>query len=268
MRLSIQHSTTYTFSDQVAYGLQQLRILPKNRRGQSVLTWESEITGASRQLEFDDQHMNRVWLVRFDGETTQVTIRSQGEVETADTAGVVGQHAGFSPLWLFQRPTALTRPGAGVRAIAKGMAGRGTADVGVLHELSARVIAALPYGKGATEARNTAEEALGMPAGVCQDHSHIFVSAARLLGFPARYVSGYLLIPEDSHQEAGHAWSEIHVDGLGWVGFDVSNQISPDERYVRVATGLDYAEAAPVHGVRLGEDVGETLAVDIQVQQQ
>jgi transglutaminase-like putative cysteine protease len=64
-----------------------------------------------------------------------------------------------------------------------------------------------------------------------------------------------------------HAWAEAHVDGLGWVGFDVANGISPDTRYVRVATGLDYAEAAPVIGTRIG-GMGETLSVAIDVVQQ
>ena len=267
MRLAIQHSTTYAFSEAVSYGLQQLRLIPKSRRGQSVLTWNTMIEGATKELEFDDQHMNRVWLVSFEGGTTQISVMSQGEVETMDTAGVVGQHAGFAPLWLFTRPTALTRPGAGVRGVAKGLSGRGTADVGVLHELSARVLDALPYVKGETSAVTSAEEALAGEGGVCQDHAQIFCAAARLLGFPARYVSGYLLVDAEGTQEAGHAWAEAHVDDLGWVGFDVSNQICPDERYVRVATGLDYAEAAPIHGLRLGDGVSETLSVDIQVQQ-
>ena len=84
---------------------------------------------------------------------------------------------------------------------------------------------------------------------------------------PARYESGILLIEDREEQESTHAWSEIHVDGLGWVGFDVSNGISPDRRYVRVATGLDYSEAAPIRGVRIG-DAQETLAVAVKVAQQ
>jgi hypothetical protein len=81
---------------------------------------------------------------------------------------------------------------------------------------------------------------------------HIFVAAARSMGYPARYVSGYLMMNDRVHQDASHAWAEAHVDGVGWVGFDVSNGISPDARYVRVATGLDYREAAPVSGLRFG----------------
>jgi transglutaminase-like putative cysteine protease len=64
-----------------------------------------------------------------------------------------------------------------------------------------------------------------------------------------------------------HAWAEAHIEGLGWVGFDVSNAMCPDERYVRVATGLDYSDAAPVIGTRIGGET-ESLAVQIQVAQQ
>ncbi len=103
--------------------------------------------------------------------------------------------------------------------------------------------------------------------GVCQDHTHIFLSCAREMGVPARYVSGYLMLDDVIAQQAMHAWAEAFVDGLGWVGFDVSNAISPDMRYVRVATGLDYSDAAPVSGTRTGGQ-GEMLEVRIDVAQQ
>tara|TARA_R110002095_G_scaffold44996_1_gene40469 strand:- start:492 stop:716 length:225 start_codon:yes stop_codon:yes gene_type:complete len=67
-------------------------------------------------------------------------------------------------------------------------------------------------------------------------------------------------------QDASHAWAEAHIDGLGWVGFDVSNGISPDERYVRVATGLDSRDAAPIIGTRLGS-ANESMIVSLQIQQ-
>ena len=92
------------------------------------------------------------------------------------------------------------------------------------------------------------------------------IAAARLLGYPARYVSGYLLMDGQTHQDATHAWCEIWTKGLGWVGFDVSNGISPDARYVRVATGRDYADAAPILGIRHGQGA-ENLHVSLQVQQ-
>ncbi|MEL6453027.1 MAG: transglutaminase family protein, partial [Pseudomonadota bacterium] len=86
------------------------------------------------------------------------------------------------------------------------------------------------------------------------------------MGFPARYVSGYLMLDDTQAQDAMHAWAEAHVDGLGWVGFDVSNGISPDDRYIRVATALDYRGAAPISGLRYGS-AQEDMTVSLQVQQ-
>jgi transglutaminase-like putative cysteine protease len=130
---------------------------------------------------------------------------------------------------------------------------------------------AIAYQIGETSADTTAEQALTRGVGVCQDHAHTFIAAARLLGTPARYVSGYLLMDGQVDQEAGHAWAEAHVAGLGWVGFDVSNAISPDRRYVRVATGADYRDAAPVTGIAQGSgqaDLAVRLAVEQQAQEQ
>ena len=73
-----------------------------------------------------------------------------------------------------------------------------------------------------------------------------------LLGFSSRYVSGYLSNGINETQVATHAWAEVYIIGLGWVGFDISNGISPDERYVRLATGFDYADVIPISGVRIG----------------
>ena len=67
-------------------------------------------------------------------------------------------------------------------------------------------------------------------------------------------------------QAASHAWAEAHVDGLGWVGFDAANDICPDDKYVRVAVGLDYRDAAPISGIRRGSG-GETLEVAVKVEQ-
>ena len=137
----------------------------------------------------------------------------------------------------------------------------------MLHELSAHILSTVEYRTGATGVDTNAEQAITAGAGVCQDHAHIFVAAARSMGYPARYVSGYLMMDDRVHQDASHAWAEVHVEALGWVGFDISNGISPDRRYVRVATGLDYRDAAPISGVRFGAG-GEAMSIDIQVQEQ
>ena len=134
------------------------------------------------------------------------------------------------------------------------------------HALSALIIERLAYRIGFTDAETTAEQALGSDGGVCQDHAHIFIAAMRHLGHPARYVSGYLMMNDRTQQDATHAWAEAHFEHIGWIGFDVSNGHSPDQRYIRVATGLDYRDAAPVRGMRYGA-ARENLVVQLQVQQ-
>jgi len=266
MRLTISHETRYHYDAPVHYALQQVRLTPKSRAGQTVVEWRTTIEGGRRELEFEDQHNNHVMLVSFDSGQTEITIHSEGEVETADTHGIIGEHGGCAPLWYFERQTPLTGDGPNLRKLVKALGDDFAGEIPRMHALSSMIAKTVAYEPGKTHSETTAEEALASGHGVCQDHAHIFIAAARLMGFPARYVSGYLMMDDRVEQDASHAWAEVHVPDIGWVGFDVSNDISPDERYVRVATGLDYKDAAPISGMRLG-DSGETMVVSLQVQQ-
>ena len=265
MRLTIRHETRYQFDTPVKYGLQQLRKTPPSSAQQEVLSWRTEVTGGRRELGFEDHHGNSVELISFDREAKDLTLVSEGEVEVTDTHGVLGPHRGAAPLWLYDQSTPRTKPGQGIRALLRDIPEADPLDR--LHHLSRLIRERAAFEVGASDVAWGAEEALAAAKGVCQDHTHIFLTCARALGFPARYVSGYLMLDDRTAQEAMHAWSEAHVEGLGWVGFDVSNGISPDTRYVRVATGLDYAEVAPVSGTRIG-GTGESLSVAIDVVQQ
>jgi len=265
MRLRIRHTTRYAFDHPVSYGLQQLRKTPKSTHQQNVLKWKTLVEGGRRELGFEDHHNNRVELISFERDAKELIVTSEGELSLSDTHGVVGRHIGPAPLWLYRHQTERTRPGPGVKALLREVSGETGLDR--LHALMTLVGEAVAYEVGASHPDWTAEEALAAGRGVCQDHTHVFIAAARELGYPARYVSGYLMLDDRVEQDAMHAWAEAHVDLLGWVGFDPSNGISPDTRYVRVATGLDYAEAAPVTGTRIG-GAGELLDVAIEVAQQ
>lgn len=266
MRLAIDHTTHYRFSGPVSHGLQRLRLTPKTSSGQSIAEWTIHLDGARVQVEYDDENVNRVTLILFNPGASEVTIRCEGVVDTSDSAGIVGRHAGFLPLWHFRQATPLTQPGARLRALLAGLK-LGDDRLATLHALSSTVNDAIEYAPGHTNSATNSEAALAVGRGVCQDHTHVFIAAARALGIPARYVSGYLMMNDRVDQDAGHAWAEAHVDGLGWVGFDVANAICPDARYVRVATGRDYREAAPITGMRYGEH-DESMHVTLAVGQQ
>lgn len=252
MLLTVSHTTRYTFADRIAHGLQRLRLKPKSTHGQEVLDWTMDMAGARPEAEYDDQHHNHTSLVVIEPGAPEVVVTCQGTVRTSDNNGVTGLHTGHMPLWCFLRPTSLTRPGSRVRALLASIDADRGEPLDFLHALSCAVAGQVKYAPGTTDVGTTAEQALAAGHGVCQDHAHIFISAGRLVDIPMRYVGGYLSMDGIIEQEAGHGWAEAHVEGLGWVGFDVSNGISPDERYIRVATGCDYSEVAPVTGIAVG----------------
>ncbi|MEZ5675874.1 Transglutaminase-like enzyme, putative cysteine protease [Thalassovita litoralis] len=271
MRLSISHVTTYTYDSPDAYALLQLRLKPRDGHGQHVHDWTTTITGGTQQLGFDDEYGNHVDLILVDPDTTELTIASKGVVEIEDRAGVVGEHKTFTPLWLYEAPTPMTTPGKSLRKLVAGLKPLpDETELARIHRLSDAVSKQVAYETGHTTAATTAEEALTAGHGVCQDHAHIMIAAARLMGLPARYISGYLMMDDREDQDAAHAWAEIWIDRLGWVGFDAANEICPDARYVRVAVGRDYRDAAPVHGIRQGtgsEDLHVALKVQAQTDQ-
>lgn len=264
MKLKINHTSTYSYNKPVTYAVQQVRLTPSNNKQQTVLDWAVEIEGGKQELSFEDQHGNQTITVVLDPGSSGIEVKASGTVETHDPTGILGMVHGCIPLWHFEQFTDRTKPGKKIRALSKTIEADNQLES--LHRLSSEILLAAPYKSGHTFVDTTAEEALAVGGGVCQDHAQVFVSAARLAGIPARYVSGYLMMNDRIDQEATHAWAEAYIDTLGWVGFDVSNRISPDERYVRIATGLDSKETAPISGIILGS-VTQSMIVSLQIQQ-
>ncbi|MGK9051965.1 transglutaminase family protein [Neorhizobium petrolearium] len=262
MRLKISHTTEYLYDEPVPYSLQRLRLTPLDGPGQKVMNWAIAIDGARIEAGYADQYGNRTELVSVEGAEHTIRIVASGEVETQDRAGVYGPHQGFCPLWLFLRETSRTKPGKLIKELAKSL--KGDSELAQMHALMEAIHETVAYTPGTTDTETSAEEALSAKTGVCQDHAHIFISAARLLDVPARYVSGYLLTEGTAEQVATHAWAEAHLPGLGWVGFDAANKICPDDRYVRIASGLCYRDCAPVSGMRIGRG-SENLKVSLTV---
>lgn len=265
MLIKITHSTRYEYDQPVDYALQKVRLYPLSSPMQHVSDWAVTTEGGKVEASYLDHYGNKTDLVSTDVGAQSITVTATGTVTTHDKAGIFGRIYGRAPLWHFLQATRLTQPGPKIAPLAA-ILGNGDDALNRLHALSAAVLGAVPYQLGATEAGTTALEALGIGKGVCQDHAHIFLAASRMAGFPARYVSGYLMVNDQIEQNASHAWAEVHLDDLGWVGFDVSNGLSPDDRYVRIAIGRDARDSSPITGFRYGA-ADESFGVSIQVQQ-
>lgn len=214
----------------------------------------------------EDSFGNLIHTFWAAGPLEQLTVTVEGEVFTENTGGVLSGSAERLPRTLFLRETALSKPDAAIREFAADTAA-GAEPLDALHALMGALHRRMKFRTGVTDTTTAAKDAFAAAEGVCQDYTHIFLAAARSLGIPCRYVSGYLRHNDgrDTY-EAGHGWAEAHVENLGWVGFDAANCISPDDSYIRVACGLDYLDAGPVRGVRHGV-ADEEMNVEINLTQ-
>ena len=269
MRLTVSHSTSYRFDPPARGVVQSLRLSPSLFDGQKVLNWSVTVADAEMGASFRDGAGDWVQTISMLGPVSELVVEVAGEVETTDLAGVVKGHKEQVPPMTYLRSTRATRPDKGLRKLADAVVAQnsGATPLELAHALSAAIADAIAYHPGETHAQTTAAEALALGLGVCQDHAHALIGAAIAAEMPARYVTGYLHSTDDGQaHEASHAWAEIHVQDLGWVGFDPSNRCCPDERYIRLGSGYDASDAAPIRGVSKG-DGDESLKVTVAVQQ-
>ena len=268
MRIAIDHETQYRYDQPASYGVQEVRLTPRDNECQNVIEWAIDMPGLHGAGKYEDADGNLVHLVNQLKPRDSLVIRVSGVVETRENGGVTGLASAGARDQIYTRQTELTQPGAQLRRTASKFDGSADAEVSLFHAIMDSIRELMTFDTGQTDAQTTAEQALRGGHGVCQDFSHIFIGICRSLGIPARYVTGYLAMGDGKEvAEAHHAWAEALVSGLGWVGFDAANGICPDERYVRLSCGRDAAGAAPVRGIRRGAG-NESLSVKVYAAEQ
>jgi transglutaminase-like putative cysteine protease len=263
MLIRVEHATCYAYSELLVSSTQYVRMTPLSGPTQTVESWSLTCPGATT-MPWHDQYGNLCHALTVSQPVEALEVKVAGLVRTRDTNGVVGRGTSELPRSIYLRETPYTQATPSIRDFALRFETMRKRDaIEMLHALMLAIAEEVTYAKGETHVQTTGAEALERKSGVCQDHAHIFCAAARVLGVPARYVSGYLSqgIGEAS-QAASHAWADAYVEDLGWVSFDPSNRVCATEWHVRTAVGLDYADACPIRGVRNGGGV-ETMSVKV-----
>lgn len=254
MRLSVRHVTRYLYEPDAERVSMRLRLWPGRFVGQTPQDWRVSVNGAELGVLSQDAWGNQVGLWRSTATVERVEVCATGHVETRDKVGIVAGLRSHPPVGVFLRETALTETTDALRDFANGVTGEDRLPW--LHALCDAVAEAVIYRPSATTPATGAATALELGAGVCQDQTHVFVAAARAKGVPSRYVVGYLAADDTAEGEEAeietHAWAEAFVPDIGWIGFDPTHRRCPTDRYVRLTSGLDASDAAPVHGVVTG----------------
>lgn len=270
MELRIRHETRYQYSTQQTHGLQLIRLTPHPDNHQTVNAWQVSLPASAKC--YHDAYGNLTHLMDTEQAYDELVIGVSGTVTTHPLALVDAcvQPPGALDAIFFLRQSPLADADTAIRQFVlpwqqtKFLSPQ--QQMVSLQELTTAIHNYLPFTVGVSHANQTASEVFAMRMGVCQDHAHVFIACCRDIGIPARYVSGYLYSPEHSgEQVASHAWAEAFVTGFGWVGFDIANNRRTDETHVRLAHGLDYFDACPVRGVRIGAG-SEQLSVRVLVE--
>lgn len=251
MRLSVDHHTNYRFAAPRSRIVQLLRLTPDDNDDQTVTHWDVHVGCDARLRSGRDGFGNRTVMLYVEGPVETIDLWVAGEVLTNDGGGVLHGSVEPMPPALYLRATDLTPAEPAIAAFAADACRGGGDTIERLHLLNDALHRRCAWQAGADPVGMA--KAFEQKDGAAADLAHIFIAAARTLGLPARYVSGYRAASDDN--ATPHAWTESFVDGLGWVTFDPTTGLSAGEAYIRVAMALDAAGAAPLAGPGLGAPV-------------
>ncbi|MDC3111129.1 transglutaminase family protein [Pelagibacteraceae bacterium] len=277
MILTINHITEYTYENPIKGLVQTTKLIPSDYEGLKVIKWDISMNSGDKGIIYTDFEGNNIQSFTNYEDTKNIKFVVSGKVETSDTSGIYRSKNDKIDKLVYLRETEFTKKDISIENLA--LKARELDQQSLLsptgipakldslksaHNLLTLIADEVDYVPLSTNTSTTAIKAYKQKKGVCQDHAHIMISAAKVLGIPARYVNGYMHNNKnDSKYQATHAWAELYINDLGWVGFDPTNRCCPDERYIRVSCGLDSSYAAPIRGIVNG-GMKESLDIDVQ----
>ena len=285
-RYRLLHITAFDYDGPVTESYNEVRLRPMQDDAQSCLSFRLTTEPASKPSSHHDFFGN--WIYQFNvlSEHRHLRIEAESVVLVQMPVRPAGGGVALSAIKDMQDelneefydlliPTSYVPHPASLSWLLA-LAEQESEDtvLGYAEALTRQIHTKFRYEKGATHVQSSVLDALGRGAGVCQDFAHLLIAAARMRGLPARYVSGYLVprrtaepgasVEEVIGGQASHAWAEVYLPGLDWVGFDPTLGQPVGLQHVRVAYGRDYGDVAPVRGVYKGH-AGQRLSVDVRV---
>ena len=284
MLLEIRHVTEYHYAGSVCESVMELWMQPQKSGSQRLVSFELDLEPPARLFSFADSFGNAVYHFDVPQPHNSLRIEARSAVETNPRVDMpdaldMGEWQRLKSEFVMADAFEFLRPhGYAVRTLAltefikqKKLDELKKFDpLTALLRLNQALYESFDYAPGATEADSPIDLALESGSGVCQDFSHIMLAICRSWGMPARYVSGYLFTDSSegdrSDPDATHAWIEVFLPSLRWVGFDPTNNMLAGERHVSVAIGRDYADVPPSRGVYKGDEDSQ-LVVGVSVRQ-
>ena len=278
---SIRHLTRFRYSKPVSESIMETRMHPRSDTNQHCLSFSLSVSPRTRVFSYRDHHGNHVQHFDIPGEHNQLVIIAESLVEqqiemtvpsflAPDAWGALDNMIQEDDYGEMLLPSTFATPTPALLELAKSLnVVRRDDPLMVVHELNKQIYEYFEYSPKATHVDSPIDEAIASHQGVCQDFAHTMIALLRHVGIPARYVSGYLYRGKEDHDrstpDASHAWVEVLLPHLNWVGFDPTNDLIAYNRHIRTAVGRDYADVPPTHGVFRGKTESD-LYVAVQVE--
>jgi transglutaminase-like putative cysteine protease len=285
MFLEIRHLTQYQYAAPVRESVMELWLQPQKSGRQRLISFDLDLDPTAKLFSYVDAFGNAVYHFDQPQPHERLTIVSKAAVETETGPDLpetldIGEWDRLKSEFVrgewfdFLHPHGFARNTPALDAFVRtyGLDGAHLRDpLTAVRRLSGTLYEALGYEAGITDADSPIDQALEAGRGVCQDFAHIMIAVCRSWGIPARYVSGYLYTDRSrggdrSDPDATHAWVEVFLPSLRWVGFDPTNNTLAGERHIVVAVGRDYGDVPPSRGVYKG-DADSELVVAVSVRQ-
>ena len=263
MLLDFRYEMALDFSDPVEDQYFSLQCIPRNTDRQKLIEINTEVEPYTDIRMDTDGIGNHKLYGLIKPEHSAFRLRVSGKVETMGSLYEEYQDPSDVELYRYIVSSKYTQPGPELETLYHEWAKTAPEDAyGRLIHFGNCVKSILTYTSGSTDVSTTAEEALRLRKGVCQDFAHLLIALLRMDGMPARYVVGLIQGEGESH-----AWVEANCKGY-WYGIDPTNNLLVNDIYIKFAHGRDYEDCMVSRGIFRNPRAIQTMGVSVTVSPQ
>ena len=269
--LQVRHRTVYSYKRPVGFGDHRWMFRPRDSQEQRLVLAEGRISPEPSELAWiHDVFSNQIAIASFASDSTELAFESNIVLEHTPQSGLSFRTDDSARLWPFDYDAEslddlaayrlVQYPDPSVTEWARKLApSGGSAQTGdLLLRLNSAVRETCRYTRRNDPGTQPPALTLARASGTCRDFALLMIEAARVLGFAARFVTGYIYVPSRDHPGvlgggATHAWVQVFLPGAGWVEFDPTNGIVGNQDLIRVGVARDPRQARPLYGSFIGE---------------
>jgi transglutaminase-like putative cysteine protease len=256
---NIVHKTCYKYFSKIEYSINALHLTPKTSKLQYVHEWQvdapGEIINSIDGFGNICQHFTLYYPIK------EINIVASGIVTSFDNY-ILPMDIHEIDTSFYLQHTKICIPNKAIKDFATSISNKYYNQYDKAMALMQAIHTHMQYIPNITDTSTLAIEAFERKVGVCQDYAHVFLACARSIGIPARYVSGYFF--SENAELASHAWIDVATSDESWISLDVTHNIPTNDKYIRLAVGVDYKSVAPIKGIQIGGD-RESMEVEVKI---